>query len=304
MGRWAYNEADVRGAVRQWNPEARIRSIGELSGGVSCTVLSVEVEIANAVRSVVYREHPAHVENRQPLTARECATLQTLGARGLAVPEVLACGDGAAGQTPFLLLAHVPGETMLDGELPAGAIDEMVAFLARLHQVPAVAVERIGAAPVEDPAQELRAMLPDNELGARRRVLLESAPQLSNAASLLHGDYWPGNMIWKDGRLAAVIDWEDVCVGDPLADLATARVELRCSFGIDASRAFTTAYVAGRVAARSPVNLDALPVWDAYVSSAALAGMHEWGLAVEVEAARRSATTEFCNEAWRRLENG
>ena len=43
-----------------------------------------------------------------------------------------------------------------------------------------------------------------------------------NPPALLHGDYWPGNILWKDGRLAAVIDWEDACLGDPLVDLAMA----------------------------------------------------------------------------------
>jgi aminoglycoside phosphotransferase (APT) family kinase protein len=36
--------------------------------------------------------------------------------------------------------------------------------------------------------------------------------------SLLHGDYWPDNTLWRDGRLVCVIDWEDAALGDPLAD--------------------------------------------------------------------------------------
>ena len=30
-----------------------------------------------------------------------------------------------------------------------------------------------------------------------------------NADKLMHGDYWPGNTLWKDGRLVGIIDWED-----------------------------------------------------------------------------------------------
>ncbi len=43
---------------------------------------------------------------------------------------------------------------------------------------------------------------------------------------LLHGDLWPGNVLWQDGRLVAVVDWEDGAVGAPLIDVASARGDL------------------------------------------------------------------------------
>ena len=33
-------------------------------------------------------------------------------------------------------------------------------------------------------------------------------PVQVNRPVLLHGDFWPGNILWRDGRLVAVIDWE------------------------------------------------------------------------------------------------
>lgn len=36
----------------------------------------------------------------------------------------------------------------------------------------------------------------------------------------LHGDLHPGNVVVRDGALAAVIDWGDICAGDPATDLA------------------------------------------------------------------------------------
>ena len=52
-----------------------------------------------------------------------------------------------------------------------------------------------------------------------------------NLPALLHGDYWPGNVLWEDGRLAAIIDWEDASVGDPLVDVSNARLEILWVFG-------------------------------------------------------------------------
>jgi aminoglycoside phosphotransferase (APT) family kinase protein len=38
----------------------------------------------------------------------------------------------------------------------------------------------------------------------------------------LHGDLHPANLLLRDGRLAAVLDFGDVTAGDPATDLATA----------------------------------------------------------------------------------
>jgi aminoglycoside phosphotransferase (APT) family kinase protein len=81
----------------------------------------------------------------------------------------------------------------------------------------------------------------------------------SGPAVLLHGDYWPGNWLWRDGRLAAVIDWEDAGAGDPLRDLATSRLEVAWIFGPEASRAYTAQY-----RALMAVDEHLLAYWDLY----------------------------------------
>src|SRR5262249_760197 len=53
---------------------------------------------------------------------------------------------------------------------------------------------------------------------------------------------WPGNIVWNDGRLVAVIDWEDATLGDPLTDLAISRLDILWIFGIDAYHSFTQYY--------------------------------------------------------------
>ena len=41
-------------------------------------------------------------------------------------------------------------------------------------------------------------------------------------ATILHGDWAPYNVVWHDGRVAGVIDWDLARPGDPLDDLAFA----------------------------------------------------------------------------------
>jgi aminoglycoside phosphotransferase (APT) family kinase protein len=38
----------------------------------------------------------------------------------------------------------------------------------------------------------------------------------------LHGDPHPLNLVVRDGQLAAVIDFGDLCAGDPASDLSAA----------------------------------------------------------------------------------
>lgn len=55
------------------------------------------------------------------------------------------------------------------------------------------------------------------EMDEVRRLLDDMPEQVG--ASIVHGDYRPGNMMVKDGRMAALFDWELCTLGDPLADV-------------------------------------------------------------------------------------
>ena len=50
----------------------------------------------------------------------------------------------------------------------------------------------------------------------------ERAPVHCGPASLLHGDMHPGNVLVNDGDISAVIDWGDICSGDPACDMQVA----------------------------------------------------------------------------------
>ena len=125
---------------------------------------------------------------------------------------------------------------------------------------------------------------------------------MSSARCLLHGDYWPGNVIFEAGdadraRIAAVIDWEDCALGDALSDVACCRVELLCAHGPEVMDRFTEAYAARM----GPLPSAPLAVWEAYVSAAALHSMHGWGLPAEDEARRRRDTLGFLEAAAAKL---
>lgn len=50
------------------------------------------------------------------------------------------------------------------------------------------------------------------------RLLHEQKPE-QVGATIVHGDYRPGNMIIREGAMVALLDWELCTLGDPLADV-------------------------------------------------------------------------------------
>ena len=93
------------------------------------------------------------------------------------------------------------------------------------------------------------------------------------ASRLLHGDFWPQNLLWRQGEIVSVLDWEDAAVGDPHADVAAASAELRYLFGMTGAQPFVSAY-----AGLNFVDPYRLALWQVYVAAAAQHFMGQWGL--------------------------
>jgi aminoglycoside phosphotransferase (APT) family kinase protein len=97
-------------------------------------------------------------------------------------------------------------------------------------------------------------------------------PQIDTSSStLLHGDYWSGNTLWRYGRLTGVVDWEQPRRGNPGQDVGCCRLDLAVLIGAEASDAFLHAYqhATGRA-------LPDLPFWDLYMTTWALPSIDEY----------------------------
>jgi Ser/Thr protein kinase RdoA (MazF antagonist) len=139
----------------------------------------------------------------------------------------------------------------------------------------------------------LREWFPELVDDARMR---EGCGEFVGARCLLHADYWPGNVLWQGKKIAAVLDWEDACVGDPLVDVACMRVELfRLADEASVAR-FTDAY-----AERALVDRSRLAWWDLFMATAPLMFMDSWGLPPDELEARRAGTTAWQAMALRAL---
>jgi len=117
-------------------------------------------------------------------------------------------------------------------------------------------------------------------------------PVLRNSTVLLHGDYWPGNLLWQEGELTGVIDWEDAKLGDPLADLANTRLEVLWVFGQQAMADFTALYCS-----LTAVDCSQLPWWDLWVALRAAPKLSGWGLPAPMAKKMRDLLEQFIRQA-------
>lgn len=168
----------------------------------------------------------------------------------------------------------------------------MAAMLARIHKT---SLEDFPLLPARnDPLPELFDFLVDPAEADAWRARLSHLGDTAYAGPpvLLHGDLWPENLIWKDDRIAAVLDWEDAAVGDPLSDVACTCLEVRYIFGRDGMDTFRNAY-----AHRTAIDPARLTLWLAYVSAGALRYMGDWGLPAGREAHMRAEALATLAEA-------
>ncbi len=272
--------------VRRVLPAASAAREAPLTGGVSASVTRVEVELPSGETRQLVRRSLGPAEERAGIgIAAEFELQRALRATGLPVPEPLCLDDSRERfPDPVLLMEFVAGE--LATELGPGAVEPMARFLRRLHSLDPEGFELPAR---EDPRAGALAYLPGASSALREAL---AGFRWTPARVVLHGDFWPGNVLMAGGQIAAVIDWEDAALGDPLSDLACARLELRCAFGPAAADAFSQSYLDGR-----SVDPRALALWELYVSAAALPAMGAWGLEPQELEARRATTSAFLRRA-------
>jgi aminoglycoside phosphotransferase (APT) family kinase protein len=121
----------------------------------------------------------------------------------------------------------------LDGENPHpggadAAVDDLAAFVATLHALDlpdGPPGRRSSLARVDDAVRaglaELRGTIDVHAATAAWDEAL-AAPEWPGPPVWAHGDLLPGNLLLSGGRLAGVIDWGVVGVGDPACDMLAA----------------------------------------------------------------------------------
>ncbi|HEY7355970.1 MAG TPA: phosphotransferase [Ktedonobacterales bacterium] len=288
--------------VQTFAPQSKLLRAWDLQGGVSARVTALEIERPDGQREkLLARQHgAADLASNPQIAADEFGLLHVLRSVGLPAPTPYHFDQsGEIFATPYIIIEYIEGQT----EFAPAHLDDFLlqcaAQLARIHQVDGARPD-IAFLPrqAEKYAQKLRERPAKLDESLQERQIRDALaavwplPQ-QNPSALLHGDFWPGNLLWRDGQLVGVIDWEDAALGDPLADVANSRLEMLWAFGIDAMQRFTEQYQA-----LTRLDWAHLPYWDLCAALRHAAHAADWANYAAGEETTRAGYRWFITQAF------
>lgn len=167
---------------------------------------------------------------------REVRLLRLLREEGIPVPEVIA----ASADPNAAILGFVEGVndfTRLGSAAERDAVArDFARVMARWHAIPPEKFAEIGLFVPADPEQLVGHDLAVWERGHFPLItepvplvtfacqwLRRNLPAMPERLVLVQGDTGPGQFLFRDGRVQAVVDWELGALGDPMRELAHIR---------------------------------------------------------------------------------
>ena len=302
----ALTQQELLRLVHRIDPRAVLKRSWSLKGGVSAQVTGLEVERGTGtLEKWVVRQHgEGDLKSNPNIAADEFKLLTLLQSTGFRAPKPYSVDQsGAICATPYIVLEYIQGTSDF---APANLDDflrQTAITLAQIHRLEGATPE-LAFLPEFNQRQteKLRqrpAQLDDSLSEGRIRSTLETVWPLAqlNRSTLLHGDYWPGNLLWQESKLAAVIDWEDAALGDPLTDLAYTRLELLWTFDSAAMQHFTDYYQA----AQPTLDYTNLPYWDLCAALRPASKIADWARDSLTEQKMRAGHQGFISQAFASL---
>jgi aminoglycoside phosphotransferase (APT) family kinase protein len=294
--------------LQKIEPQGKLLKIWQPEGGVSAQITALEfTQPGGQTKKLILRRH-GEIDRRQNpnIAADEFKLLKAIQTEGLASPApVYLDTSGKIFPTPYLIIEYTEGEKEFAPSNLADYLQQFTTHLVKIHSVNCsnAGLDFLPKLVIRF-AEEYR-MQPMNddlsiEINHFRESLKSVWPSLQkNEPVLLHGDYWPGNIIWERERLVGVIDWEDAKIGDPLADVANSRLEILWAFGNQAMHTFTQLYQS-----MMDINFSNLPYWDLWAVLKPASQIGDWGLESNTEKRMRDSLKRFAHQAFMVISEG
>lgn len=220
----------ARALTELWSAPVTVRGLRAFGDGHSGFTYLADLDGAGWSGEYVVRLSPPGARIAGPAdVGRQGRLMAALGRHGLPVPQIIAAdSSGLADGRALVVMQRVAGTgwAAAAGQLGDHAVAELaVGFLRRLGEVDPLDLA------LSEPAVSLPAEL-DRWRGLLRycpdwlagpgdrlyRVLVADLPG-PGPARVVHGDFHYGNMLFRSGSLAGVLDWEIATVGDQRFDL-------------------------------------------------------------------------------------
>ncbi|MBL8649406.1 MAG: phosphotransferase family protein [Sphingopyxis sp.] len=159
-----------------------------------------------------------------------------------------------------LVCGMIAGKDRFGGLTDTGQRDtlaaDFMAQLAALHRIDVAANPVEGMGPVEPAETFIRRRIADLRTGNSGRGwdplihlslnwLEANIPADMPAPVIVHGDAGPGNFLYEGDKVTALLDWELVHYGDPMADLAMLAIRMLFQGFVPLPQAFAAYEAAG-----------------------------------------------------------
>lgn len=258
-------------AAETFGDGARVVAVRPLHSGIGPWLLGVEHRRG---RSQVVLRGPTSRSSPEGIICNAQA-LQTAARHALPAPQLLRIDrDGSKAGAVATVERVVAGTSDWPAPTTRDRLQAAGAAIAATHRISLAASRFLPYRPrpiaCDDFAADRRAgRMPTTPLlrAADERVPSDQTP--ADPTCFVHGDVWPGNMIWSDRSVCTLIDWKTAGVGDPGVDLAELRKQVAITFGEEApaqvlsgwerasgTRAIDLAYWDAVAALNTPTRLD------------------------------------------------
>jgi aminoglycoside phosphotransferase (APT) family kinase protein len=242
-------------------PSAVVTGVVRLEGGQHADTWRVDTE--SPATRVVVRRFP----QGDPAPLREARVLRALGGLGGLAPLPLG-GDlqGRRSGPPTSLISWLDGEADIAPTDPRGWARELGRGLAAVHGLPTARLAELPSVFDErGGSQEI--------LGGPLAAEVRShwSRVVASPEVLTHGDYWSGNVVWRDGRLTGIVDWSSGSRGPRGFDLGWCRLDLVLLFDERVADDFLAAYEAEAGQA-----VGDMPLWDCWAAARSAEAVGSW----------------------------
>ena len=243
-----------------------------LTGGVSSEVFLIEAKQNKTQIKLVLR-YEAGPPSKNDIK-NEFNLLQALANTNIPSAEPLFIDTSCKIlDKPFMLLSFLEGDINIPNADNLDLITKMADQLRSIHSINPALLPDL---PIQiDPIEGLLKYLPKGDEWMEIKNYLSS---LKNTAFegqrvFLHGDFWPGNILWAKDQIVAVIDWDYAAIGDPISDLAVSSLEMRYEFGKEGMNRLCEAYLK-----HSMIDNSRFSLWLISIASSTLHFINHWNL--------------------------
>ena len=252
-------------------PHVKYKSSRILEGGVSSEVFLIVVESKKGEEKIVLRTEGGQPAENSIKT--EYLLLEKLHQTKVPCAKPIHLDHSKEIlDKDFMLMTYLEGTIEIPKIKNFGFLNKMVGILKNIHNVDTKILPTLPCR--FDPTYDLFEFLPNARIIKELKAILKGYDtSYSGKPVLLHGDFWPGNILWTKDEISGVLDWEYAAIGDPVSDLAVASLELKYDYGRRGVDRFLDLY-----SKNFSIDQSRLSLWLIYVSASTLFFIDEWNL--------------------------